>query len=79
MSLTGATATAYPKATGYVCPYCGAPIVLDQYACVTHADHDGCPVEETGNGFYCTNKLCEHHGEAIEEDWLGIDCTPPQK
>lgn len=74
-----ATATAYPKTTGYVCPYCGAPVLLDEWTAVTHADHEGNPVEDRGTGFYCTNELCEHRTEAIDEDWLSFDSSPSQK
>ncbi len=57
----------YPKATGYVCPVDGAPVVIDEWT-VTTAGCDGEPNEDTGLGFYCTNKECVHRTEPIEEE-----------
>ena len=67
----------YPKKTAYACPSCGAPVVIDEATNVTHADHDGNPVEETSVGFYCENELCDYHREAMEEDWLSFASSPP--
>lgn len=61
----------YPKATCYACPYCGAPVIIDQWTHTT-ADHEGEPKEDTGLGFYCTNKLCESGGDPIDEEWLSF-------
>lgn len=59
----------YPKITAYVCPLDGAPVVIDEWT-HTVADHEGMPDEQTGLGFYCTNRECAHSTEPLDEDEL---------
>ena len=59
-----------PQEAPYFCASCGSAVEKHPFTSVTHADGDGEPVERQGYGYYCSNKKCAGHLEAMEDDQL---------
>lgn len=59
--------------SGLLCALCRSPVIRDKWTQVTHSDHDGNPVEESGHGYYCTNEKCEMHLESLEDEQMLCD------
>ncbi len=62
-----------PSISSYSCIDCGSQVIKDQVTFVSHADHEGEPVETTRVGYFCTNKTCPgarglDHDELICDD-----------
>lgn len=49
------------------CPECYASAIEMPYTHVSYANSEGEPVEQAGKATYCTDSLCYHHRESIEE------------
>lgn len=57
--------TTYPKATDNECDVCGARMYEDEVTSVTHADHDGDPVETTTRALFCSVETCPRYTQGI--------------
>lgn len=53
-----------------MCPICCSRVYRDTVTNVTHADHEGNPVETTSVGIWCVNDDCVHSTEGLDEDEL---------
>lgn len=61
----------FPKNTGYFCPECGSPVVLDEVEEAHYDPGDSHGVGySTSQGHYCTNEVCDFSVEPIEESDL---------
>jgi hypothetical protein len=62
--------TTYPKATDHKCDLCGARMYEDEVTNVTHADHDGQPVETTSHALFCSVESCPRYLQGVDESDL---------
>lgn len=68
----------FPRPTGYKCPECRGPIVMDEESSVL-PDEDGNPKESTSIAYYCDRISCDNFDTPISEEDLIIPHSPMNK